>query len=66
MGDTWYFNGAGTPVALNDELAVLGTLGGSATLGFQVEADCSEAAINQADLSSSAGDETAIAVTTCP
>lgn len=66
VGDTWYFNGAGALPALNDELAVLGTPGGSATLGFQVEADCSEAAINQADLSSSAGDETAIAVTTCP
>jgi uncharacterized repeat protein (TIGR01451 family) len=66
VGDTWYFNGAGTPVAANDELAVLGTPGGSATLGFEVEADCSQTAINQADLSNSAGDETAIAVTTCP
>ena len=39
--------------------------GGSATLGHHVEADCSELAVNAANLISRADDEAAFAATTC-
>jgi uncharacterized repeat protein (TIGR01451 family) len=65
VGDMWYFDGGGTYPAPNDELGVNGIPGGAATLGFQVEADCSANVVNRANLSASAGDETAIAATAC-
>jgi len=66
IGDTWYFNGAGSPPDPATDLGVVPTAGGTATLGFQVEIDCSQPAINRADMSNAGADETAIAVTTCP
>jgi len=68
IGDSYFYNGAGTAPVVGTDLSVLSLTGGTATLGFQVEveSDCSGAAINEANLDSSAGDERAIAVTTCP
>lgn len=57
---------AGTAPAVGVNLGVQTLQGGSATLGFQVEASCEAASvINRGEFSSSAGDEAAIAVTQC-
>jgi uncharacterized repeat protein (TIGR01451 family) len=66
VGSSYFYNGAGTAPEVDTDVSVFGLPGGSATLGFQVEADCSVNVINQADLSSEAGDESALAITTCP
>jgi hypothetical protein len=66
IGTSYFFNGSGTVPVLNDELLVSTLNGGSATLGFQVETDCSEElVINEADLSNSGANEVAIAVANC-
>ena len=66
VGDSYFYNGAGTAPVVGVDLIVGSVVGGTATLGFQVVTDCSELVINQADLSNDAGDESAIAITTCP
>jgi len=66
VGDAYYYNGAGTPPAVGTDLLVGALPGGTATLGFEVVTDCSETAINVADLSSDDTAESASAITTCP
>lgn len=67
VGDTWYFNGGGTPVALDDELGVFGTPGGTATFEFEVTVDeCADPGIaNEARISNHGDKERAIATSTC-
>ena len=66
IGASYFFNGAGTPPAVGTDLLVSTLQGGSATLGFQVETDCSEElVINEANLSNADANEVAIAVTKC-
>ena len=65
-GSNYFYNGNGTAPAIGTDLHVNTLNGGSATLGFQVVTDCSDdVVVNQADLSSGDGDESAIAVTQC-
>ena len=66
VGDTYYFNGAGTAPAVGVDLEVVPTPGGAATLGFEVVTDCSVDPVNTADMSNAAGDESAAVVTSCP
>jgi uncharacterized repeat protein (TIGR01451 family) len=67
LGDSYYYNGAGTPVAVGVDLEVVSVAGGSATLGFQVVTDCSEdPTVNTGEVENAGNTETAIAVTTCP
>ena len=66
VGDSYFFNGAGTAPVVGTDLSVLSTPGGTATLGFEVVTDCSEAAVNVANLSNDAGDESASVITSCP
>jgi len=66
VGDSYFYDGAGTAPVVGTDLEVIVTPGGTATLGFQVVTDCSEDAINIADLSSNDVDESASATTTCP
>lgn len=67
IGDTWFFNGAGTPPDPATDLGVFGTPGGSATLGFQVTVDeCNDPGIaNEARISNHGDQERAIATSTC-
>ena len=65
-GDSYFFNDVGTPPQVGVDLSVISIPGGSATLGFQVEADCDdELIINEASVSSDGTNESAIAVTEC-
>ena len=65
-GSTMYFDGAGTPPSVGVDVHVNTLQGGTATLGFQVQVDCSDdLIINQALLEHEAGSEGAIAVTSC-
>ncbi|MBT8079399.1 MAG: hypothetical protein KJO31_12540, partial [Gammaproteobacteria bacterium] len=64
-GDSYFFNGVGTAPVVGTDLEVLVLAGGTATLGFDVEANCSvDTIINRASLSG-ATDQKAIAVTSC-
>ncbi len=67
LGDTWYFNGAGTAPIIGDagDLRVVSSFGGSATLTFQAEVTgaIGDNVINVADSSGPDGDETAVAIT---
>ena len=67
IGVSYFFNDTGTPPQVGEDLSVDSTVGGSATLGFQVTAKCrnQDLIINEANLSAEGGDEKAIAVTTC-
>jgi hypothetical protein len=67
VGDSYFYNGAGTPPAVGTDLEVFTTLGGSATLGFQVTVDeCNDPGIaNQAQISNHGDKERAIATSTC-
>ncbi len=66
VGMSYFYNGAGTAPVEGDELLVQTLNGGSATLGFQVVADCdADAVVNRGELSNDGGDEAAIAVTQC-
>jgi len=65
-GTSYFYNNVGTPPAVGTDLLVQTLDGGSATLGFQVQARCNkDRIINEANLISSDTTETAIAVTTC-
>lgn len=67
IGDSYYFNGAGTQAAVGVDIEVVTVAGGSATLGFQVVTDCSEdPTVNTGEAENDGNTETAIAVTTCP
>ena len=67
VGDSYYSNGTGTGPSVGTDLTIDASVGGTATLGFQVITDCSEnPTVNTADLSNGANTEKAIAVTTCP
>lgn len=66
VGHAYFYDGAGTAPVVGTDLEVIVTTGGTATLGFQVEADCSVDIVNVADLSSDDGDASASASTTCP
>ncbi len=66
IGDSYFYNGAGTAPEVGVDLLVETLPGGNATLGFQVTTDCSEALIvNLGDLTSSDNSETAVATTSC-
>jgi len=66
LGDSYFYDGAGTAPAVGVDLEVVSTAGGSATLGFQVTTDCSQPVINEGEMSNAGDSERAIAVTTCP
>ncbi len=66
VGDAMFYNGAGIPPQVGVDVHVNTLDGGSATLGFQVETDCSvDTVVNQGDLSNSGANEVAIAATSC-
>jgi len=66
IGDSYFYNGDGTPPAVGTDLLVETLPGGNATLGFQVTTDCSEPVIvNEGELSNDDSSEKAIAVTSC-
>jgi len=67
LGDSYFYNGAGTAPAVGTDLSVLSTQGGSATLGFQVTVDeCNDPGIaNEARISNHGDKERAIATSTC-
>jgi uncharacterized repeat protein (TIGR01451 family) len=66
-GDAYYYNGDGTAPVVGVDVLVESLPGGTATLGFQVETDCSEdPTINQGDFINDENTESAIAVTSCP
>ena len=66
VGDAMFYNGAGIPPQVGVDVHVNTLDGGSATLGFQVETDCSsDIVVNQADLTNSGANEVAIAATSC-
>jgi uncharacterized repeat protein (TIGR01451 family) len=66
VGDAMFYNGAGIPPQVGTDVHVNTLDGGSATLGFQVETDCSsDNVVNQGNLSNSAANEVAIAATSC-
>ncbi|MBL4673590.1 MAG: S8 family serine peptidase [Arenicella sp.] len=66
VGDAMFYNGAGIPPQVGVDVHVNTLDGGSATLGFQVETDCStDTIVNQGDLSNSGANEVAIAATSC-
>jgi len=65
VGDSYFYDGAGTAPQVGVDLEVVITTGGTATLGFQVEADCSVDPLNIAKLSSEDEDESASAFTAC-
>jgi hypothetical protein len=61
-----FYDGAGIPPQVGVDVHVNTLDGGSATLGFQVETDCSvDTVVNQGDLSNSGANEVAIAATSC-
>lgn len=67
-GSNYYYNGDGTFPVTGDlgDLKVSAIPGGSATINFQAEADCSaDAIVNEAELSHEDDSERAIAVTLC-
>jgi len=67
-GSNYYYNGAGMfPIAgFEGELKVQELIGGTATINFQMEADCSvEAIVNEATISTADQSERAVAVTRC-
>ncbi len=65
-GVSYFFNGVGTPPQVNQDLSIGVVPGGSLTLGFEVEADCSDDLIvNEANLTGTDSSEVAIAVTSC-
>jgi uncharacterized repeat protein (TIGR01451 family) len=67
VGSSFYFSGdgTGTPPVSGTEAFVLSQPGGSAELSFQAEVNSCETLTNEAEISSSDGTESAIAVTTC-
>ena len=81
LGDSYFFNTAGTPPALGTDLKVEQTVGGTATFNFQaIIDDCSAdndgdsdsdsdsdggVIVNRADVTADNGSATAIAVTQC-
>jgi hypothetical protein len=66
IGDAMFYDGAGIPPQVGVDVHVNTLDGGSATLGFQVETDCSvDTVVNQGDLSNSGANEVAIAATSC-
>lgn len=66
VGTSYFYNGNGTAPVVGTDLLVSTLNGGSATLGFQVVADCdADAVVNRGELSNDGGDEAAIAVTQC-
>jgi hypothetical protein len=68
VGDSYFYNGAGTAPAVGTDLVVSQTPGGTATLTFQAEiddCDVGEAIINRADVSTASSSDSAIAVTEC-
>lgn len=66
VGDSYFYDGAGTAPEVGVDLEVIVTPGGTATLGFQVETDCSvDPVLNVAGLSSEGSDESASALTAC-
>jgi hypothetical protein len=67
-GSNYYFDGEGTFPLEGDpgELKVIELIGGTATVNFQMEADCSvEAIVNEATISTADQYERAVAVTRC-
>ena len=66
VGQSYFFEGAGTPPAVGTDLKVETIIGGTATLTFQAEVDgCDGTIVNRANMKSRDETETAIAVTTC-
>ena len=66
IGDSYWFEGTGTPPAVGTDLKVDSIAGGSATLGFQAVTDCSvDPTVNTGEVENDGNSETAIAVTTC-
>ena len=67
VGDSYYFDGAGAAPVVGEDILVIPVAGGSATLGFEVDADCSagDVIVNRADVNDADISETAIAVTEC-
>ena len=67
VGDSYFFNGAGTPPAVGTDLGVFTTEGGTATFGFEVTVnDCSDTGIvNEAQISNHGVKERAMATSTC-
>ena len=67
-GSNYYFDGAGTFPIEGDlgDLKVQELIGGTATVNFQMEANCSvEAIVNEATVSTDSQSERAVAVTRC-
>ncbi len=67
VGDSYFFNGVGTPPAVGTDLEVFTTIGGTATFGFSVTVDeCADPGIvNEAQISNHGDKERAIATSTC-
>lgn len=68
IGDSYFYNGAGTAPEVGTDITVSQEVGGTATFTFQAEIDActpGEAIVNRADVSSASSSETAIAVTQC-
>jgi uncharacterized repeat protein (TIGR01451 family) len=68
IGDSYFYNGAGTAPVVGTDLTVNQLTGGTATFTFQAEVDdCTtgEAIINRADVTTADSSDTAIAVTQC-
>ena len=67
VGDSYFFNGAGTAPAVGTDLEVITQTGGAATFGFRVTVDeCDAPGIaNEAQISNHGDQERAIATSTC-
>jgi len=68
VGDSYYYNGIGTPPATGTDLVVATLQGGTATISFQAQIDdCNQgdAIVNRANVDTASTSDTAIAVTQC-
>jgi len=68
VGDSHWYNGAGTPPAVGADLVVESQTGGTATISFQAtidQCDAGDAIVNRADVTTASTAEAAIAVTVC-
>ena len=66
VGATYYYNGQGTAPSAGNDLKVVSTPGGSATITFQATIDecaAGDAIVNRADVNTADTSDTAIAVT---